>query len=358
MAPTTAAATAPPSSFGLPPGAPCSGEIGRYDAVDQGRPAHRQRRSEGLRPDPAGTGHVQRPPARPARAARPMPSSPRRSRVMAIAHRPICHCARIVAPRSAPSLSIRRLPCRGHFRRTQVRQVVRPLTESRDDHCRQDRRSSPGLGLLIAGTARAEQAAGGTSGRPLRRHAVRPLLWRAWKHSRHARSRRAHRYRAFPAGATPVVAPSGTSLLSGNPLSRWFGGSSPPDGDAPAATAERTGERPTTPTCTWALAAFSGTSSSAAPARSATPSTAPRRPSRQSAGPGQQRASATPVASAAEPVSRLPPYSARVRDPAEVLVARGRSLALLPQVGVQRRGNAASNPRTRPRSRTESARSV
>ena len=33
MAPTTAAATAPPSSFGLPPGAPCSGEIGRYDAV-------------------------------------------------------------------------------------------------------------------------------------------------------------------------------------------------------------------------------------------------------------------------------------------------------------------------------------
>lgn len=33
MAPTTAAATASPSSFGLPPGAPCSGEIGRYDAV-------------------------------------------------------------------------------------------------------------------------------------------------------------------------------------------------------------------------------------------------------------------------------------------------------------------------------------
>ena len=33
MAPTPAAATAPPSSFGLPPGAPCSGEIGRYDAV-------------------------------------------------------------------------------------------------------------------------------------------------------------------------------------------------------------------------------------------------------------------------------------------------------------------------------------
>ena len=33
MPPATAAATAPPSSFGLPPGAPCSGEIGRYDAV-------------------------------------------------------------------------------------------------------------------------------------------------------------------------------------------------------------------------------------------------------------------------------------------------------------------------------------
>ncbi len=33
MAPTTAVATAPPSDFGLPPGAPCSGEIGRYDAV-------------------------------------------------------------------------------------------------------------------------------------------------------------------------------------------------------------------------------------------------------------------------------------------------------------------------------------
>lgn len=33
MAPTTAVATAPPSSFGLPPGAPCSSEIGRYDAV-------------------------------------------------------------------------------------------------------------------------------------------------------------------------------------------------------------------------------------------------------------------------------------------------------------------------------------
>ena len=33
MTPTTAAATAPSSSFGLPPGAPCSGEIGRYDAV-------------------------------------------------------------------------------------------------------------------------------------------------------------------------------------------------------------------------------------------------------------------------------------------------------------------------------------
>ena len=33
MAPTTAVVTAPPSSFGLPPGAPCSGEIGRYDAV-------------------------------------------------------------------------------------------------------------------------------------------------------------------------------------------------------------------------------------------------------------------------------------------------------------------------------------
>lgn len=33
MAPTTAAAITPTSSFGLPPGAPCSGEIGRYDAV-------------------------------------------------------------------------------------------------------------------------------------------------------------------------------------------------------------------------------------------------------------------------------------------------------------------------------------
>ena len=33
IVPTTAVATAPPSSFGLPPGAPCSGEIGRYDAV-------------------------------------------------------------------------------------------------------------------------------------------------------------------------------------------------------------------------------------------------------------------------------------------------------------------------------------
>lgn len=31
MAPTTAATA--PSSFGLPPGAPCSGEIGRYEAV-------------------------------------------------------------------------------------------------------------------------------------------------------------------------------------------------------------------------------------------------------------------------------------------------------------------------------------
>ncbi len=33
MAPTTAVATASPSSLGLPPGAPCSGEIGRYDSV-------------------------------------------------------------------------------------------------------------------------------------------------------------------------------------------------------------------------------------------------------------------------------------------------------------------------------------
>lgn len=33
MAPTTAVASASPSSLGLPPGAPCSGEIGRYDSV-------------------------------------------------------------------------------------------------------------------------------------------------------------------------------------------------------------------------------------------------------------------------------------------------------------------------------------
>ena len=33
VVPTTGAATAPTSGFGLPPGAPCSGEIGRYDAV-------------------------------------------------------------------------------------------------------------------------------------------------------------------------------------------------------------------------------------------------------------------------------------------------------------------------------------
>ena len=33
MAPTTNVAAASPSSFGLPPGAPCSGEIGRYDSV-------------------------------------------------------------------------------------------------------------------------------------------------------------------------------------------------------------------------------------------------------------------------------------------------------------------------------------
>lgn len=31
--PTAAATAAPPSSFGLPPGAPCSGEIGRYESV-------------------------------------------------------------------------------------------------------------------------------------------------------------------------------------------------------------------------------------------------------------------------------------------------------------------------------------
>lgn len=33
MAPRTAVAAASPSSFGLPPGAPCSSEIGRYDSV-------------------------------------------------------------------------------------------------------------------------------------------------------------------------------------------------------------------------------------------------------------------------------------------------------------------------------------
>lgn len=33
LGPTTAATSTPPSSFGLPAGAPCSGEIGRYDAV-------------------------------------------------------------------------------------------------------------------------------------------------------------------------------------------------------------------------------------------------------------------------------------------------------------------------------------
>ena len=85
-----------------------------------------------------------------------------------------------------------------------------------------------GFGLLIAGGARAQQAAApgdhceGT---------LCDLYYGARGNTSDTAKRASAPVSGVPAGATPVVAPSGTSLLSGNPLSRWFGSSS--DGTRP-----------------------------------------------------------------------------------------------------------------------------
>ena len=215
------------------------------------------------------------------------------------------------------------------------------------------------LGLLITGTARAEQAAAAPPAD--RCEGTLCDLYYSSKGNTADTTREAGERsgRGRPGRSHADHGTSSGTLLNGNPLSRWFGGSSssadgghtPDASDRGAAAASNSymhlgsggllGDKQER--CTGTLCDTYYGSSPAEPA---------------SAGPGQQRASATPVASAAEPVVayRHIPHESETRPKCSSPARR--SLALLPQIGDQRRGNAASNPRTRPRSRTESARSV
>ena len=159
------------------------------------------------------------------------------------------------------------------------------------------------LGLLIAGTARAEQAAAAP---PADRceGTLCDLYYSSKGNTVDAAAKPASTPVAgVPAGATPIMAPSSGTLLNGNPLSRWFGGSS---------SSETAGARPTPPSEPAASASNSymhlGSGGLLGDKQERCTGTlcdtfygsSPTEPA--SAGAGQQRTFATPVASAAEPV--------------------------------------------------------
>lgn len=85
-----------------------------------------------------------------------------------------------------------------------------------------------GLSFLVAGGAQAQQAGAAPADR------CEGTLCDLYYGSRGSAAETAPKQASapvagVPAGATPIMAPSSGTLLTGNPLSRWFGGSSSSD---------------------------------------------------------------------------------------------------------------------------------